>query len=87
MKKKFQDFPLKEIREAVAAHVKEGRTIHQKFTCSGCGKRLTISEPNTLYREGECEDCGTVTDLEVTGCNYLMMARVYSDEKRGRKQS
>ena len=83
---KFQDFPLKEIQEAVAEHVASGRSINQKFTCSGCGKRLTVDKPNVLYKKAECEDCSTTTNIEETGCNYQLRARVFGDDnKRSRK--
>lgn len=83
--KKFQDFPLKEIQEAVVEHVAEGRTIHQKFTCSGCGKRLTIDKPNVLYKKATCDECHETTNIEDTGCNYLIKVRVYENYDRSRK--
>lgn len=82
---KYQDFPLKEIQEAVAEHVAGGRTIHQKFTCSGCGKRLTVDKPNVLYKKAACKECNVTTNIEETGCNYHMKVRLFEDDERSRK--
>ena len=48
-------------------------TIHQKFTCSSCGNRLTMEEPNTFYTTGTCDKCGTITDIRKKGCDFLMI--------------
>ena len=34
-----------------------------KFTCIHCGARQTFDEPNTLYTEGHCEECGNITEI------------------------
>jgi len=59
---------------AVQAHqyVLDGLTIHQKFTCDGCGARQTMDEPNKFFVEGHCEECGHITNIRETGCNYLL---------------
>jgi hypothetical protein len=51
-------------------------TIFQKFTCSGCGQRLTMDVPNTFYTHGTCDKCGVTTDIKAQGCNFLMIAGV-----------
>jgi predicted RNA-binding Zn-ribbon protein involved in translation (DUF1610 family) len=50
--------------------------LYQKFTCIGCGNRLTMEEPNTFYTSGTCDKCGTLTDIRKEGCNYLVVARI-----------
>lgn len=66
------DHPFAEIVEAVDRHVSQGRKCFQKFTCAKCKQRLTMEEPNILYKAGHCDNCGHVTDIEKQGCNYLM---------------
>lgn len=51
--------------------IKAGFTIYQKFTCAGCGQRLTIEEPNTFHRAGTCDRCPALTNIERTGCGFL----------------
>jgi hypothetical protein len=48
--------------------------VFQKFTCAGCGNRLTIEEPNTFYTSGKCDACGHITDIKKDGCNFLVIA-------------
>jgi predicted RNA-binding Zn-ribbon protein involved in translation (DUF1610 family) len=67
------DFPFEEIADRVDGLIGEGATVYQKFTCVGCGQRLTMEEPNVLYTQGECDRCGAVTDLKAQGCNYLLV--------------
>jgi hypothetical protein len=52
--------------------MEQGHTIYQKFTCYRCGSRQTMAEPNVLFHEGKCEECGAITNLLVSGCNYLV---------------
>jgi len=63
--------PLHEAAESADAIIKRGGQVFQKFTCSSCGQRLAMSEPNTFYKTGECDVCGAITDIEATGCNYI----------------
>lgn len=44
-----------------------GAEILFKFTCSHCGERCTLQEPNTLYEEGECFACNKKTKIEFGG--------------------
>ena len=67
------DHPLMEVARAAEQEVLAGHTVHQKFTCGGCGVRQTIEEPNRFYTQGRCEECGHVTDLQIAGCNYLVI--------------
>lgn len=55
----------------------------QKFTCDKCWARITIDEPNKLFIEGHCQECGHVTDLKKRGCNYSLMLSNQHDVKEG----
>ena len=48
-----------------------GFTVYQKFTCAGCGQRLTMADANVFHTKGTCDKCDTVTDIKKQGCNYL----------------
>jgi len=37
--------------------------VNFKFTCSHCGARCSLVEPNTLYEEGECCVCHGSTTI------------------------
>jgi hypothetical protein len=50
-----------------------GATVYFKWTCENCLSRQTFDVPNTLYKLGECEECGHVTNIERRGCNYLLI--------------
>jgi hypothetical protein len=67
-----RDHPFEEIAKAIQEHAAHGRMCYQKFTCSGCGRRLSMEEPNVLYKTGHCDGCGAVTDIEKQGCNYML---------------
>lgn len=70
----YTDYPWDEVVEAAERLIKEkGATLHQKFTCEKCGSRQTMAVPNVFYVQGECEECGFVTDIRTKGCNYLMI--------------
>ena len=71
--KKHPDFPFYECVEAGLKLRRRGFTTYQKFTCRGCGARLTIDAPNCWFKHGHCDKCNTVTDLEKHGCNYAAM--------------
>lgn len=72
----YQDFPLTEIADAVERLIRQGATIHQKWSCSRCGLRLIMDEPNKLFTEGYCQECGTTTNIAAQGCNYLAVMRI-----------
>jgi predicted molibdopterin-dependent oxidoreductase YjgC len=67
-----KDYPLPEIRAACERLVNDGAIIFQKWTCGGCGKRVTANTPNTITEKGHHEECGYITDMTKTGCNYLL---------------
>jgi hypothetical protein len=69
---KYNDYPLSEIVPACEELIKDGAVIYQKWTCRGCGRRLTANNPNTITAYCHCEECGKITDIQKYGCNYLV---------------
>ena len=67
------DYPLEEVAGTAGEVVAIGGTVHQKFTCRQCGERVMIEEPNVFYATGRCDECGALTNLRETGCNYLVI--------------
>jgi DNA-directed RNA polymerase subunit RPC12/RpoP len=53
-------------------YIRGGATAYQKFTCSKCGARLTMEEPNKFYETGTCDQCGHLTDIRKQGCGFLL---------------
>ena len=70
------DHPFDEVIANVGRLADQGARCYQKFTCGGCGQRLTIEEPNVFHRTGTCDQCGHVTDIEAAGCNFMLIQRV-----------
>jgi hypothetical protein len=73
----YNDYPLDECRAAAEA-LPEGAVVYQKFSCAGCGSRQTIETPNEFFTLGRCQECGVITDIRRSGCNYLV---VFSKKK------
>lgn len=77
-KSKYQNFPFRDVTRVAEGYVRQGMIVIQKWTCAGCGARL-CGGPNTWTTHGRCDEvegkmgCGTVTNLEKTGCNYTLM--------------
>lgn len=71
MKKTTLDFPFDEVVRTADQKISEGMTVYQKYTCAGCGVRLTIEEPNVFHKLGKCDKCPAVTDIVKQGCNYM----------------
>ena len=67
----YNDYPLADIEKSMRKVKLHGGLAYQKFTCSGCGNRLTIDEPFKLYTKGVCDNCPAVTDIEIQGCNFV----------------
>jgi len=65
------DFDFDEVAKQSFDLVCKGATIHQKWTCAGCGTRQTMEVPNKMFTRGICEECGHETDIKARGCNYL----------------
>lgn len=69
----MSDFPFEEcVKAASELIVKGGVKVFQKFSCVGCGARLTVEEPNKFFTHGSCDKCPAVTDIKKNGCNYLL---------------
>ena len=65
------DHPWDEVLRNAEQKIAAGWTVYQKFSCSRCGQRLTMEVPNTFYPSGNCDKCGTLTDIKVAGCNFM----------------
>jgi len=77
MKRKYNDYSLEQCAEVIerkfaTGQWPEGTAFFQKWTCEKCGERVTGNEPNKLFMLGHHEDCGHITDLRKTGCNYMV---------------
>lgn len=51
-----------------------GAYVFQKWTCDGCGERVTANNPNNFTTRGLHEDCGYITDIKKKGCGFLLLA-------------
>jgi hypothetical protein len=67
------DFPWDEVVMEAERLTRAGFQVYQKFTCSGCGQRLTIETPNRFYETGSCDKCDVITDIKKQGCNFLLV--------------
>jgi hypothetical protein len=65
------DLPFRECIHRANALIHQGFRVYQKFTCDGCGNRLTIETPNSFHRTGVCDNCPTVTNIEDKGCGFM----------------
>lgn len=68
-----RDGPFEDVALKANELVKAGATVFFKFTCIHCGSRQTFDVPNSLYEEGECEECKGITNLREHGCGFLMV--------------
>jgi hypothetical protein len=71
---KYEDYPIDELAVTLYRAMQEGAIGYMKFTCMYCGSRQTIDVPNRLFTQGKCEVCKSVTNLEKTGGNLLLVA-------------
>lgn len=51
--------------------------VHFKFTCSQCGERCILAEPNTLYERGECMRCGL--DQPIRAGGFMLILKIVPD--------
>ena len=72
----YHDHPLDELIPTMLDAMLRGGRAYLKFTCTGCGARQTIQEPNTLYAMGQCEECGEITDIDKQGGNLTVILPV-----------
>jgi hypothetical protein len=72
----MSDLPREELMaaadEALATATERSARVYFKFTCERCGARCMLSEPNVLYENGECCECGHVTKIERGGFTLEM---------------
>jgi len=73
---KYNDYPFEDIVKAAEQVIADGGTVYQKFTCAGCGNRLTCDNPNTFTEMGTCDNCPAITNIKAQGCNYMAVYRV-----------
>lgn len=68
----YKNHPFLEVHKVAEEWMKKGARVHQKFTCEHCGSRQTMAEANVWYTTGRCEECGKITNIVKTGCNFLL---------------
>jgi hypothetical protein len=69
----ISDLPFDECCKRAEAATKRGMTIFQKWTCDGCGDRVTANTPNKFTTQGLHEDCGFITDIKKKGCGFMAL--------------
>lgn len=87
MKDDAPDYPFYDVLAEAERLFKKGHDVYQKFTCSHCGNRLTIDVPNSFHKEGHCDSCGHMTNIEAQGCNYMVVMKGKSFPKAHRNSS
>lgn len=73
---KVKDYTLLEVESFCQLILGIGGTFYQKFTCSHCGSRQTMSQSNILFISGSCEECGESTDINKSGCNVAAIFKM-----------
>ena len=68
------NFPFSEVAEGAKQQVEAGNTVFQKWTCEQCLTRQTMDVESKFSTHGQCQECGHVTDIRETGCNYTLIA-------------
>lgn len=76
MTEQYTDFSFDEVTKKAKALTLQGHDVYQKFTCAGCGQRLSMETPNNFYKTGTCDKCPTVTNIEKQGCNFMVHMRL-----------
>jgi ribosomal protein S27AE len=69
----MSDFPLMECAKTASLLIDDGATVHQKYTCANCGSRQIMAEANKFFTEGQCEKCSHITNIQLSGCNYMVI--------------
>lgn len=77
------NYPFAEVAQSAERILAENAhtVIHQKFTCSGCGARQTMEQPNIFFTEGKCEECGHITDIVKDGCNFMAIRNLAAERE------
>ena len=79
----FNDHAFWEVAAEAERLFHEGHTVFQKYTCTGCGERKTLTEPNRFFRNSGCDKCHVVSNIEQTGCTYMV---IINSEPKGAVQ-
>jgi len=66
------DKPYEELEPILLGLIADGHTWHGKFTCQHCGARQTFEEPELLFTQGVCEECGQTSLLNRWGFIAVM---------------
>lgn len=74
--RKITHYPWHEVSRNFLRQVKAGRIGFQTWNCDECGAKESMAQSNALYWEGECENCGHVTDLRRKGFNFTLIVGV-----------
>jgi hypothetical protein len=69
----YNDVPLDELAGSAEEVIKNGGLIFFKWTCLGCGERVTATTPNKFSKYSKHDNCGHITHTAKTGGNYLVM--------------
>ena len=48
----MNDHPFDEVASEAQNKILLGFTVYQKFTCAGCGQRLTMDDANVFHTKG-----------------------------------
>ena len=75
---KPRDLPREELQKLAEKTLRQmpGAVVHFKFTCAHCGTRCTLSDPNVLYEQGECCECGKLTTIDKGGFDLQFVTGV-----------
>lgn len=82
----YNDYPISVIQASMQKQVDRGCTTFWKWTCGGCGERVTANEPDTVLTMAMHEEkldgspCGFITDCTITGGNFMFIARLGKSE-------
>jgi hypothetical protein len=68
-----KDFPFAEIVASCERAIRDGNYVVQKWTCGGCGRRISANNVNTVTEHGHCQHCNFVTHVKETGCNFALL--------------
>lgn len=76
---KYNDYPIHECAARAEKIIQSDPSarVFQKWTCSNCGNRLGMPDPNVFYLSGRCDNCGHVT--EIKKCNYMLIRSTNSE--------
>jgi len=73
----YEDYPVEELRAGAEAALNEmiesgapDPHVYFKATCPSCGERCMFQEPDTIFEEMECGECGTL--FPFTKGNYML---------------